>query len=82
MLILPCKFYLCWGLPLRPNFDSSTRTWFGLCEETKQAVFAYHSTPDHLLSNVLLEVYGRISRDANQQSTFSPYPLTRFLFLF
>lgn len=64
------------------NTDSSTRTWFALCEETMHVIFAYHSTPDHLLSNILLEVYGNISRDANHQPTCSPYPLARFLFLF
>ena len=63
------------------NTDASTRTWFSLCEETMHVVYAYHATPDHLLSNILIEVFGTITRDANKQSSCSPYPLARFLFL-
>ena len=64
------------------NTEACTRTWFQLCEETMHALYAYHPAPDHLLSNILIEMYGSISQDASQQSSCSPYRLARFLFLF
>ena len=63
--------------------DNSTSTgyWFQLCEETTHVVFAYHPSPEYLLANIIVEVYGGLTNVFGDYSNCSPFPLARFLFL-